>query len=154
MHIVAHKIKAFTLTEVIVVLAISTIVAGLAFTVLGIVQRNMRSIGDNYEYKTQMQSLETALSIDFNTFPTAIWHPKDDIVKVSSPIDERIYQFYTDSIVTDIETYPLKIREKTFYLEGKLVNSGKIDAIKITFYNTRALHRLFVFKYNDPTIHF
>ncbi|MEW7291278.1 PulJ/GspJ family protein [Aquimarina sp. 2304DJ70-9] len=151
---IARKIKAFTLTEIMVVIVISTIVAGLAFTVLGIVQSNMRSIGSNYDHKTQIQSLETALTIDFNTFQVATWDSRENIIKVSSPIGERIYRFYTDSIVTNIETYSLKVKDKVFYFEGKSVHSGTIDAIKLTFDKTKASQHLFVFKYNDPTIHF
>ncbi len=149
-----HKIKAFTLTEIMVVMVISVIVVGLAFSVLGIVQKNMRNIGENYENKEQIQSFETALTIDFNTFPTAIWDPVENILIVSSPIDKRKYQFYTDSIVTNISNHTVLIKEKLFYFEGKLVQSGNIDAIKLTFHNTKEPHRLFVFKYNDPTIHF
>jgi len=148
------KIKAFTLTEVMVVIVISTIVAGLAFTVLGVVQGNMRSIEDNYEYKTQIQSLETALTIDFNTFSVVVWDPKENSIHMVSPINERNYKLYTDSIVTDVETHVLKIKEKTFYYEGEEVSAGTIDAMRLTFYKTRAPHQLFVYKYNDPTIHF
>ncbi len=148
------KIKAFTLTEIMVVLVISAIVAGLAFTVLGIVQNNMRTIGDNYEYRTQLQSLQTALTIDFNTFSYAEWDSRENTLKVFSPIRERVYQFYTDSIVTDVDTHILKIKDKMFYFEGKSVNSGAIDAIKLIFDKTKRSHSLFVFKHNDPTIHF
>ncbi len=148
------KIKAFTLTEVMVVIVISTIVAGLAFTVLGVVQGNLRNIEDNYEYKTQIQALETAFTIDFNTFPHITWDPRENSIHMSSPLSERKYKLFTDSIVTDVETHVLKIKEKTFYYEGEEVNAGAIDAIRFTFYKTREPHQLFVYKYNDPTIHF
>lgn len=149
-----HKIKAFTLTEMMVVIVISAIVAGLAFTVLSTVQNSMRSIGHNYENTTQIRSFETALSIDFNTFTTAVWDTKENTLRLSSPINERHYQFYNDSIVTDVGAHFLKVKDKMFFFEGKQVNSGGIDAIKLIFYNTRAPNYLFVFKYNDPTIHF
>ncbi len=151
---VHHKIKAFTLTEMMVVIVISAIVAGLAFTVLSNVQNSMRSIGHNYENTTQIRSFETALSIDFNTFTTAFWDTKENTLQLSSPIDERRYVFYTDSIVTDAGIHFLKIKERMFFFEGKQVNSGSIDAMKLTFYNTKVPYYLFVFKYNDPTIHF
>ncbi|WP_109435883.1 type II secretion system protein J [Aquimarina sp. AU119] len=149
-----HKIKAFTLTEVMVVMVISAIVVGLAFSVLGIVQKNMRNIGENYKNQEQIQSFETALTIDFNTFPTAVWDPIENTLMVSSPIDERKYQFYNDSVVTNISKHAISIKEKMFYFEGRSVQSGSIDAIKFTFHNTKESHRLFVFKYNDATIHF
>ena len=113
-----YKINAFTLTEVMVVIVISAIVAGLAFSVLTVVQNNMRSIGENYEYKEQIQSLEAALTIDFNKFTSAKWNPIENTLEVFSPIDERSYQFFTDSIITPIHTYPITIREKEFYFQS------------------------------------
>ncbi|MEW7280947.1 prepilin-type N-terminal cleavage/methylation domain-containing protein [Aquimarina sp. 2201CG1-2-11] len=154
MKFVTKKIKAFTLTEMMIVIVISAIVATLAFSVLNIVQNNMRSIEVNYSYKEQIQSLETALTIDFNKYTDAVWDPVENTLTVSSPIQEQQYRFLTDSIVNTINTYQLSIKEKQFYFEGKSVNEGTIDAIKLTFHNTRASHRLFVYKHNDPTVHF
>jgi len=150
----SHKIKAFTLTEMMVVIVISAIVVGLAFTILGIVQHNMRSIENNYEYHSQVQSLETALTIDFSKYPNARWNPKDNQLILSSPIEERIYTFYTDSIQNEVETYLLKTKSTTYYFEGNEVGSGAIDALKFSFEKTTDLHRIFIYKYNDPTIHF
>ncbi len=151
---ITHKIKAFTLTEIMVVIVISAIVAGLAFSVLGVIQKNLRSIEDNYAYQTKLQSLEVVLTIDFNKYTQATWNQNSDQLILSSPIDQRTYHFYTDSIVTDIDTYMVKTKQKTFYMEGTKVGSGSIDAIKLTFENTTNLHRIFVFKHNDPSIHF
>ncbi|WP_109301637.1 prepilin-type N-terminal cleavage/methylation domain-containing protein [Aquimarina sp. AU474] len=149
-----QKIKAFTLTEVMVVIVISAIVVGLAFSILGIVQRNMSSIEDNYAYQSEMQSLEVALTLDFNTYTSVQWNAREEILKLSSPLGERQYIFSTDSITTDIDSYLIKTKSKLFYFEGEQVNSGRIDAVKLTFDKTTDLHRIFVFKHNDPTIHF
>lgn len=151
---IPSKIKAFTLTEVMVVIVISTIVAGLAFSILRIVQSNMYSIEHNYAYKSELISLETEMTIDFNTFPSATWEPKENTMTVFSPLQERKYQIFKDSIVTDINAHRLKIKDKIFYFEGEVVSAGAIDAVKFTFYDTREPYRLFVFKYNDPSIHF
>lgn len=82
MNNVSHKIKAFTLTEMMVVIVISAIVVGLAFTILGIVQKNMRGIEANYNHQSQIQSLEAALTIDFNRYPKLQWNPKDNTFTV------------------------------------------------------------------------
>ncbi len=148
------KIKAFTLTEISVVIVISAIVAGLAFSVLTLVQRNMSTISANYELREQVQALEVALTIDFNTFTDVRWNAIENQLVLSSPIDQRTYLFTKDSIVTPISTFEVQVKEKTFYFEGNSVGSGNIDAVKLTFYNTRDMHRIFVYKYNDPTIHF
>ncbi|WP_299432266.1 prepilin-type N-terminal cleavage/methylation domain-containing protein [uncultured Aquimarina sp.] len=154
MNKITHKIKAFTLTEMMVVIVISAIVVGLAFTVLGIVQNNMRSIENNYDYQSKIQSLEVALTIDFNRYPVAQWNPKDNTLILSSPIQKRMYTFSSDSITNDIDSFTLKTKKISYYFEGEEVSAGNIDAIKLTFNNTTDLHRIFVYKHNDPTIHF
>ncbi len=154
MKLLTKKTKAFTLTEVMVVIVISTIVATLAFSVLNIVQNNMRIIGNNYAYREQIQLLETALTIDFNKHTDAQWDPIENTLIVSSPVSQQKYQFFTDSIANSINTYTVMVKEKSFYFEGKKVTKGVIDAIKLTFQNTREPHRMFVFKHNDPTVHF
>ncbi len=150
----SQKIKAFTLTEMMVVIVISAVVIGLAFTILNIVQKNMRSIENNYQHQSEIQSLEVAMTIDFNRYPKAQWNSEENKLTLSSPIEKRIYMFSADSISNDLETYVLKTKNLTYYFEGKEVTSGSIDAIKLTFDNTTDLHRIFVYKYNDPTIYF
>ncbi len=137
-----------------VVIVISAIVVGLAFTILGIVQKNMRSIEHNYEYQSAIQSLETSLTIDFNKYPIAIWNSSKNELVLSSPIHKKTYTFATDSIVNDLDTFALKTKNTTYYLEGNEVTSGRIDAVKLTFNRTADKHRIFVYKHNDPTIHF
>jgi len=149
-----HKIKGFTLTEMMVVMVISAIVVGLAFTILDIVQKNMRSIEHNYEYQSEIQSLEVALTIDFNNHTEVHWNANEHQLTLSSPIQERIYTFSTDSISNDIDAFSVRTKKVICYLEGEEVNSGRADAIKLTFDTTSDLHRVFIYKHNDPTIHF
>lgn len=149
-----HKIKAFTLTEMMVVIVISAIVVGLAFTILSIIQKNMRNIEENYDHHAALKSLEVSLTIDFTKYPNAVWNPKANQLVLSSPIAKKAYTFTTDSIVNKLDTFMVNTKNFSFYFEGKKVNSGSIDAIKLTFNNTTAIHRIFVFKHNDPTIHF
>ncbi len=148
------KIKAFTLTEVMVVIVLSAIVAGLAFSILGIVQKNMQGIAGNYEYRSQLQSLEVALTIDINKHTAAQWSEVDNQLILSSPIAEKRYTFSTDSIFSGDDKFLVTTKTKTFYFEGNEVQTGQIDAVKLTFDKTTELHRIFVFKHNDPTIHF
>ncbi len=147
-------IKAFTLTEVMVVLVISAIVAGLAFSVLGIVQSNMRSIEGNYRYQSEIQSLEVSLTIDFNKYTNATWNQEKEQLALFSPIAQKSYQIFSDSIISNADRFLLTVKSKIFYFEGEQVHSGRIDAVKLTFDKTTDVHRIFVFKRNDPSIHF
>lgn len=148
------KIKSFTLTEMMVVLVISAIVVGLAFTILSIVQKNMLSIEENYTYSTELTQLEVALTADFNSFTRVDWIENQDMLQFSSPLASRSYVFYQDSIVSDISMFKVQLKDKSFFFEGKNINSGSIDAIKLKFAKTSDNHAIFVYKKNDPAIHF
>ena len=148
------KIKSFTLTEMMVVLVISAIVVGLAFTILSIVQKNMLSIEENYTYSTELTQLEVALTADFNSFTRVDWIENQDMLQFSSPLASRSYVFYQDSIVSDISMFKVQLKDKSFFFEGKNINSGRIDAIKLKFAKTSDNHAIFVYKKNDPAIHF
>ena len=148
------KIKSFTLTEMMVVLVISAIVVGLAFTILSIVQKNMLSIEENYTYSTELTQLEVALTADFNSFTRVDWIENQDMLQFSSPLASRSYVFYQDSIVSDISMFKVQLKDKSFFFEGKSINSGSIDAIKLKFAKTSDNHAIFVYKKNDPAIHF
>ncbi|RZS98810.1 PulJ/GspJ family protein [Aquimarina brevivitae] len=150
----ANKIKSFTLTEMMVVLVISAIVVGLAFTILSIVQKNMVSIEQNYSYATELTQLEVALTADMNSCTQVAWIAKEDKLQFSSPVATRSYRFYQDSIVSDINTFKVAVKEKSFFLEGKDVASGSIDAIKLEFDKTTKEYCIFVYRKNDPAIHF
>ena len=148
------KIQAFTLTEMMVVIVISAIVAGLAFTILDVVQKNMRSIESNYEHQSEIQALEVALTVDFTKYPEAYWDARTETLLLSSPINTQEYRFQKDSITTPWSSFVLKTKNTELFFEGKRVTNGEIDAIKLTFENARDLHRIFVYKYKDPTNQF
>ncbi|WP_219009278.1 PulJ/GspJ family protein [Aquimarina litoralis] len=154
MNTSSHKIKAFTLTEMMVVLVITAIVVGLAFSVLSLVQKNMRSIENNYEYQSNIQSLEVALTIAFNRYPLVTWNAKNTTLSFSSPTQEIHYIFTKDSIYNDKSSFKLQTKNIQYFFEGKEVNNGSIDAIKLKFMNTSDTHSTFVYKRNDPTIYF
>ena len=137
-----------------VVLVLSAIVAGLAFTILNIVQKNMSLIETNYEYQSQLQSLEVALTIDFNSYSEVQWDSNNKSLIFKSPINERSYQFYKDSIKTDINSFIVTTKNINLFLKGESATSGIIDAVKLTFQKTTSMHRIFIYKHNDPTIEF
>ena len=82
------KIMAFTLSEMIVVLILTSIVIGLAFSVLNLVQKQMSAIQDNYNKSLELNKLETALWLDFNRYSDIRFNELDNelsaILNVSS----------------------------------------------------------------------
>lgn len=145
-----NKIKAFTLSEMIIVLILTAIVVGLAFTVLGLVQKHMLSIQKNYNTQTEVKKLETSLWLDFNRHSKIEFDNIENTLKFKTEIDSITYQFFNAKIIKDLDTFPIMLQQKLFYLNGKLAKQGQIDAIKIETQKQKQV--LFFFKQNDATL--
>ncbi len=148
------KVSAFTLTEIMVVLVITAIVVGLAFSVINMVQNNIQLIASNYKHKSEIQQLHQSLQIDFNRFRESYWDNKTETIILENPIREERYQIKEDSIYTSIKAYPLKVRKKVLYFKGEEVTKGRIDAIKIYFEESLDIQFVFISKHNDLSIYF
>lgn len=127
------KIPAFTLTEMLVVLGITSIVAGLAFSIMSIFSRNIQLIQNNYNTSTVLQLLEQQLTVDINTFPTTLYDPIDGKLSLASPIDSVVYQIGTHLIIRQTDTiFKEELAYQMYYL-GKPIEKGPLDALKISF---------------------
>ena len=145
------KIEAFTLSEMIVVLLLTSVVVGLAFTILNLVQQHMYSIQKNYSVSNELNTLETALWLDFNRFQKMTFNKHENALKFYSEIDSTSYFFYEHSIVKEQDTFELKFEIKQFYFSSKPVWEGSVDAIKLETTKDFQNRQLFVFKTNDAT---
>lgn len=148
------RLKAFTITEIIIVMVITTVVAGIAFTVLRVTQKNIGNITENYSYKTNIQHLEQKLTLDFNSYTQLQWDDGKQTLVLRTPIAEKKYQFSSDSIVADQDIFAVKLHEKKLYFQGEEVVSGNIDAVALNFSGTSDQYRIFVFRPTDLTLHF
>lgn len=146
-----HRMKAFTLSEMIVVLLLTTIVVGLAFSVLGLVQRHMEAIRSNFNKNEEIQHLEQILWIDVNRYPNIRYSKVDNRLFFWSPLDTVTYDFTTDLIIRENDTLQIGISAKKFYRNTEEVSAGTIDAIELIS-DIRTLEQpIFVFRRNDAT---
>jgi len=139
-----RKIPAFTLTEVLVVIVISVIVAGLAFSVLEIVQNNFSSIRKNFEQATKFDHLNEKLTIDFNNYQRIELDKNQRQIWFRNPLDSISYRYIEPYLFSDQDT--IKVTELKFYFMGNKVDEGKVDAVKI-YINPDSY--IFIFKKND-----
>ena len=146
-----HKIQAFTLSEMIVVIIITSIVVGMAFSVLTLVQRHMSSIQNNFNKSTELNKLEQALWIDFNRHTKIIYNGTEDKLIFISEIDTINYTFTKAYIIKDQDTFKLPLQHKSVYFDGHEKPSGFIDAIKLETTKTLQNQQLFIYKQNDAT---
>lgn len=147
----SSKIKAFTLSELVVVLILTSIVVGMAFSVLNLVQKHMAGIQDNFNKRTELNRLEQSLCLDFNTYPNIEYKPFDDTLVFSNEIDSIVYNFNKEFIAKATDTFQISIQNKTFYFLGEPILSGKLDALKLETSKDFQNQQLFVFKQNAAT---
>jgi len=147
-----NKIQAFTLSEIIVVLILTSIVVGLAFSVLGLVQKQMLAIQVNYNKSLELQKLETSLWIDFNRYPNIRYNTIEDKLILKHELDSISYSFSKDIIVKAQDTFSIPIETKTFYFDGVVLSTtNKTDAITLRTTKGYQNRELFIFKKNDAT---
>lgn len=143
------KVNALTLNEMVIVMIITSIVVGLAFTVLSLVQRHMWSIQQNFNLNTEFNRLEEALWVDTNNYNTMMFNETENTLMYKTVLDSVEYQFKNGFIIRDKDTFNLQIEHKAIFFNGKKVNNGKIDAIRLELSKKHSNQSIFVFKIND-----
>ena len=148
-----HKIKAFTLREMIVVVLLTVIVVGLAFSVLQLVQKHMYAIKHNFENSTNVTLLEQSLWININRSNSIQYDDFDEKLSFISEIDTVTYDFEKTYIIKEMDTFNVRIINNIFYFEGKETTKGKIDAFKLVTDKEFQNRVIFTSKRNDATIY-
>ncbi len=147
------KTAAFTLTEMLIVLAISAIVAGLAFAVLQFITKNLNSIQNNYSETTKIRLLEEQITVDFNKFHNIYFDNNNRVLLLKNPIDSIFYSFDDSIILRGRDTLVQGSYSKELFFTGDPIQSGKVDAIKIEFLDRKTEPFIFIFKENDATFY-
>ncbi len=125
------KIPAFTLSEVLIVLVITAIVVGIAFSVLTLIMKQYNAMKDSYIYKSEVLKLKQRLSIDFNSSQTIIWNPNEDQLIITKPEQTIIYQWDATAIIRNTDTIAVGISQSNIFQKGEPVLSGPIDGLKL-----------------------
>lgn len=146
--VIKHKINAFTLTEVLVVIVVSAIVVGMALSVLNLVQQNFYRIRENFQNTTNHQLMQQRVAVDFNRYHSIRINSSGDGFIMKNSIDSMEYEFRENFLIRNMDTMPLTINQISFFHKGKEVESGKIDAVKLYTGNENSGY-IFIAKYND-----
>lgn len=146
------QIKAFTLSEMIVVLILTSVVVGMAYAVLGLVQKQMMVIQQNYINQANLKKLETSLWLDFGRYNSVHFSSTENQLKFSNELDTLIYEFTSGYVIRETDTFATEIKSKAFFLKSEKIDQGFIDALKIVTDNKMQNQELFIFKHNDATI--
>ncbi len=147
-----NKIKSFTLPELLVVMIITAIIVGLAFSVLRLVQKQIYTIQTNFEKTNNLILFEQRLWQDFNELNTIQCNRKERSLLMESEIDTVRYAFKENYILRNKDTIKLKIILNKFLFEGKEVQKGNIDALMISGKLELPNYQIFISKKNDITL--
>lgn len=147
------KTNSFTLSEILVVLVISSIVIASAFLILSMVQKQFRTVQTNMNNKYEVNFIERLLWQDFNSQHSISFQKEKNLLTLTNNIDSVTYSFFDNFTLRNIDTLPIQIIKTELFLEGEKTESGKIDAIKITtspFYGNR---KIFIYTSKDATFY-
>lgn len=136
----------------IVVIIITSIVVGMAFSVLSLVQKHMYNIQDNFNKNAELNKLEQSLWMDFNRYSKIEYNTIDNKLIFTTEIDSISYRFTTDYIIKGVDTFSIQLQNKLFFFDGNQVETEQIDAIKLKTSKTFLNQHLFVFKENGANL--
>lgn len=142
------KVKAFTLSELLVVLVISGIVVSITFLALQLVQKQIKEIQVNYRDQQDIQQFERVIVNDLNTRKPLLKKEENQLVFYGAN-DVITYTFEKDYFIREKDTFKLKIIEKSFFLDNEKVDKGNVDAIHFKFTQSYSVKQLFVYTVKD-----
>ena len=106
----------------------------ISFLALENVQKQLKSIQSIFETQQQINHLERSITTDLNLFIGVYNATKNNIVfKDGNKV--ILYQISKDHILRNRDTIALSPKKLTFYLNGKQVTDGAIDALEFSFSN-------------------
>lgn len=147
-----NKVKSFTLSELLVVMIITAIVVGMAFSVIRLVQKQIHTIQKNYGKSTNLSLFEQRLWQDFNEYSQIQFDENENKLVLQSEMDTIVYSFQNDFILRNNDTIKLKLVIDEILMEGKLIKNGDIDAMSISGEAELTKYKIFVSKKNDLTM--
>jgi hypothetical protein len=147
----ARKLKSFTLAELLVVMIITAIVVGMAFSVLRLVQKQIHTIQNNFEKTSNLVLFEQKLWQDFNEPHTIIYDDHKQVLIMISEIDTVTYSFQEKYAIRNLDTIKLKITPNKVFFKGKEITAGAVDAITLLAETELPDYQIFVSKKNDVT---
>lgn len=151
MEIKWKKLRAFTLSEMIVVLLITVIVVGMAFSILNLVQIQMGGIERNYQKNTELDRLRQSLWIDLNSYDRVFYDGSLGELMFVNELRSVSYAFDDHRIIKDRDTFHIKGKDRKFYFENMERLSGEIDALSFGTTNDMGGRSVFIFKNNAAT---
>lgn len=132
----------------IVVLLITVIVVGMAFSVLNLVQKQMNTIEGIYDVKLETNKLRQSLWADFNRYSYVFYNQKEERLYLSNELETKYYEITENALVNQKDTFYIQLRSKAFYFNNQERTTGEVDAIELRTSKEAGNQQIFVYKQN------
>jgi len=142
------KVKAFTLSELLVVMLLTVIVVGLAFAVLNLVQKQMFLAQKNYQVNTELDRLKQVLWIDFRSHSQAFYNADLQLLSIANALHKIDYQFVEDYVVRQQDTFNINLATRKVFNMGEETVQGRVDALELLTSKTSGGKLVFVYRKN------
>lgn len=129
----------------------TAIVVGMAFSVLGLVRRQLHGIRGNYERGTELNLLRRALWLDLNRTDAAMYDPGTATLSFDNGQDGPRYRFARDHVARDLDTFWIGFAHKRFFFAGNPRESGEVDALHLMATGADGHREIFTYKMNSAT---
>lgn len=126
------KISAFTLSEMMVVLVITSIVVGIAFSVLTLVTKQFKAIEHSYDLQTQLTMFKEQLALDFDKCQAARLDSINQYLSLETNEGLLQYNFEDSQIIRAQDRFSLSYNDMNFYFQGVERKNGLVDAMSVT----------------------
>jgi Tfp pilus assembly protein PilV len=146
----SKKIAAFTLSEVLIVLVVTSIVVAIAFTVLRLVTKQYNAINMRYQERTEIQKLKQRMTTDFDSAKSIFWDYLEEKLQINKGNEDLVNYEWTDNfLLRNTDTLSKHIAELKLFYRGDEVVKGQIDGIDIELKRSGQIINLFVSKKLD-----
>lgn len=146
----SKKIAAFTLSEVLIVLVVTSIVVAIAFTVLRLVTQQYNAIRLRYQERTEVQKLKQRMTTDFDSAKSIFWDDLEEKLKINKGNEDLVNYEWTDNfLLRNTDTLSKHITDLKLFYRGVDVIKGQIDGIEIELKRSGQIINLFVSKKLD-----
>ena len=138
------ELKSFTISEMLVVMIVTTIVISMAILILNLVQSELKGIQLNFKNNTERRTLEQILWNDFNK-SEILFNAGNNQIDCISPLDTVSYKFLNRYILRNNDTIKVLNKEKKLFLDMN-ESLTTIDALELKFSKEFQNKQLFIYK--------
>ena len=130
-----RKLKAFTITELMVVALLTIVTAGLAMTAWQIMQQQYLQYGSETEQALQLGQLRMLLERDFTQARTVV--KEKSTLRFTYPQHQIIYRFENKKVARHLEgsqrsdSFPFRVENWEAYFQKLPVDLGTTDFVRL-----------------------